>query len=493
MLKEIILGSIVGIVIFCSIQGYNIFPIVVILLLIGFLLFLLKKNNILNFNADQKYACQTEMEFSQIGGLFKAKRELIEALDFIVEEKSISRLGIRPIKGLLLTGPPGTGKTLLAKAAASYTDSVFLSASGSEFIEMYAGVGAQRIRSLFKKATETALNQKKNRAVIFIDEIEVLGCKRGQNSNHMEYDQTLNELLVKMDGLNKIDENLKILIMGATNRVDLIDEALLRPGRFDRIVQVDLPDKEARYQILKIHTANKPLTKNLDLKQIAAETFGFSGAHLESVANEAAILALRENSIVIENKHFNEAIDKVMLGEKTDRKLTAEERYRIAIHETGHALISEHIKPQSVSHVTITPRSNALGYLRQKPKEDSHLYTKEQIENQIKILLAGASAEEIVFGSKSTGASNDYKKALQLAKDLVFNGMSNIGIVCTEDLNKNLLVREYQTILKKQEKDVFSVLNKRKNLLVTLGNKLLKDESIMGEQLTSFINQSQLN
>ncbi|NLA27049.1 MAG: AAA family ATPase, partial [Firmicutes bacterium] len=301
-----------------------------------------------------------QISFSEIGGQEVAKKELLEALDFVNKPQEIRHMGIRPLKGVMLVGPPGTGKTLLARAAASYTGSSFVSVAGSEFIEIYAGVGAQRVRQLFKKCRSKALKEGRKNAILFIDEIDILGGKRGRHSSHLEYDQTLNQLLVEMDGLDG-NSDTPILVIGATNRPEALDRALLRPGRFDRTVQVDLPDLEGREQILRLHLHNKPVAEGISLERIARETFGFSGAHLESLANESAILALREGRSSISEKDLFEAVDKVILGEKLERKPDEEELWRIAVHETGHALIGEALKPGSVSQVTITPRGKALG------------------------------------------------------------------------------------------------------------------------------------
>ena len=265
-----------GVLLFAALIGINVLPYV---LLLGLLVIMGRRfgwqgigqgTGVLLSHAAQVPA----ISFADIGGQATAKQELLEALDFINQDEATRRLGIRPLKGLLLIGPPGTGKTLLAKAAASYTDSAFLAASGSEFVEMYAGVGAQRVRQLFQRARDIARRQGKTKAVIFVDEIDVLGGHRGQHSSHLEYDQTLNQLLVEMDGINE-DESIRLLVIGATNRADLLDAALLRPGRFDRLVRVDLPDKEARLQILQLHTRNKPLGADVDLAQLAEETYGF--------------------------------------------------------------------------------------------------------------------------------------------------------------------------------------------------------------------------
>ena len=427
-----------------------------------------------------------EISFDEIGGQDSAIKELKEALDFIRNHHEIKQLGIRPLKGIIMTGPPGTGKTLMARAAASYTDSVFVSASGSDFVEMYAGVGAQRVRKIFQTARDAAVKQKKKNAIIFIDEIEVLASKRGQNSSHMEYDQTLNALLVEMDGL-KIDDNVRLLIMAATNRVDMMDPALLRPGRFDRQVKVDLPDKKGRLEILKLHTRNKPLVRNVDLSQIAKETFGFSGAHLESLANEAAILAMREGLKEIEHRHFHEAVDKVIMGEKLDRRPNPEELKRVAVHETGHALVSELARPGSVSALTVTSRGGALGYMRQNPEDDTYLYTKEYLENQIAVMLAGALAEEVVYGNRSTGASNDYEKALHIAQTIIKAGMSRVGVVSLEDLPGELKHTVVSEILQEQEQRVMVYMIAHKGFLISTMDVLLEKEKISGEEFRSLL------
>ncbi len=358
MNKEIVIGLGLAGIIFLFINGINLLPM---LLLAALVFFLFRTTGIPGL--DRRFAPVVAgssgsippVTFNDIGGQGAAKKELLEALDFIANQDTVKHLGIRPLKGILLTGPPGTGKTMLAKAAANYTGSVFLATSGSEFIEVYAGVGAQRVREIFRKARDLSRREKKDSAIVFIDEIEVMGGRRGKHQNHLEYDQTLNQLLVEMDGLS-VDDEIRVLVIGATNRADLLDEALMRPGRFDRVVRVDLPDREGRRQILALHTRNKPLAADVDLDQIAKEAFGFSGAHLESLANEAAILAMRSGEKEITAQHFIEAIDKVIMGEKLDRRPGNEERYRIAVHEAGHAVVGEILRPGSVSNITVASR-----------------------------------------------------------------------------------------------------------------------------------------
>lgn len=423
--------------------------------------------------------------FDDIGGQESAKRELREGLEFMNELTHVKNLGIRPLKGLLLVGPPGTGKTMLAKAAANHTNSVFISVSGSEFVEVYAGVGAKRIRQVFSNARKQA-KKTTGSAVVFIDEIDVLGGQRGKNFSHLEYDQTLNQLLVEMDGVSATDD-IRVLVIAATNRVDLLDPALLRPGRFDRTIRVDLPEKDGRLRILQIHTCNKPLADDVDLDVIAQETYGFSGAHLESLANEAAILALRSSEKRVRMAHFREAIEKVMMGEKMDRRPSTAELERIAVHEIGHGLIGETVRPGSVSSVAITSRSNALGYVRNTPENDMYLYTREYLEDQIKICLAGCIAEELVFGSRSTGAANDFEQAFTLARRMIDSGMSELGIVSRDDLPRTVYNRALTQIISRQEELVRAQLKNKEDLISRAGGELVRRERISGDELREML------
>jgi ATP-dependent metalloprotease FtsH len=486
--KEILAGILLSLIAFLGYSGYDVIPIIVIIGMGTLLYYLLGKKGVLNSNFIGAEVSHNPVYFDDIGGQKPAILEIQEALEFMRQVDKFKAMGIRPLKGILLTGPPGTGKTLLAKASATFTDSVFITASGSEFIEMYAGVGAQRVRNLFQSAKKQAKKMKKNSAVIFIDEIEVIGGKRGSHSSHLEYDQTLNQLLVEMDGM-KTDQDLQILLMGATNRADLIDDALLRPGRFDRIINVDLPDVTGRLQILKIHTANKPLSKDADLGIIAKETFGFSGAQLESLCNEAAIYAMREESEVIETRHLKEAIDKVMMGEKAEKAPTLEEKKRIAYHESGHALISEICAKNSVAYVTITSRGKALGYMRQAPASDIYLYTKEYLESQINIALAGALTEEIVFGSKSSGSLNDFKQAVKLARQIIDCGLSGLGIIDNDSVSKQLIHDEVRKIIQTQEETTANELRERLKILDQMVEILLEHEYISGEDLQKILKE----
>lgn len=291
-----------------------------------------------------------------------------------------------------------------------------------------------------------------------------------------------------MDGLSSYD-SIRLLVIAATNRKELLDPALLRPGRFDRHILVDLPDKSARLEILKLHTRNKPLHKEVSLEQIAEETFGFSGAQLESVANEAAIYALRENQTWIESRHFQMAIDKVMMGEMTDRKATQEEKERVAVHELGHALVAELVQPGSVSQVALTPRGQALGYVRQHPGEDRYLYTREQLENQIRVCLAGAAAEEFHLGNRSTGAKNDYEKATYYTKSMIECGLSELGIIEPELINKEVLHQEITSILNRLFQETLEMIRAYQVTFEKGLQILLKEEVLHGDEFRNMLEE----
>ena len=484
---ETALGLSVGLIVYLGIRGYNVMPV---FFMAGLVLMLSQTSQLKNMSTKKVTTASSStvpgVRFEDIGGQSSAKKELLEAIDFITNREQIKKMGIRPLKGILLTGPPGTGKTLLAKAAAHHTGSVFMAAAGSDFVEMYAGVGAQRVRDLFRKAREGARREKKSSAMIFIDEIDVLGARRGSHASHMEYDQTLNALLVELDGI-VVDDEVQVLIMGATNRVDMLDPALLRPGRFDRVVNVDLPDKEGRLAILQLHTKGKPLAPGVNLEDLARQTFGFSGAHIESLANEAAILALRDGLEQIQMRHLVEAVDKVILGEKLDRKPTPEEKQRVAIHETGHALVGEWTEPGSVSTVTITPRGRAMGYVRTNPSDDRYLYTRPLLEAQIAVALAGFAAEEVVLGEGSTGASGDFARATDLARRIVQGGMSELGIVDSETTSRSQEGEVIQKIIREQQARVRWFVEQRRTVLEQVAAVLMADEVISGDTLRAML------
>lgn len=480
MKLEIMVGTLLALLVFLFFIGYDITPILIFTFL-GILFYLMiQKKGLIRQEGFKEIAATGNFKFESIGGQDIAKQELKEALEFLINSEDINKRGIRPLKGILLTGPPGTGKTLLAKAAANYSDAVFLATSGSQFIEMYAGVGAQRVRKIFQSAREKGKKYNKDRAIIFIDEIDVLGAQRGSHASHMEYDQTLNQFLVELDGLSG-NQDINILVIGATNRPDLLDSALLRPGRFDRQVKVDVPTLTGRLEILKLHTANKKLGSDVSLLEIAKETYGFSGAHLESVTNEAAILAMRANLDFITQQQFKDAIDKVLLGEKIADKNNKEVLHRVAIHETGHAIISEIIRPNSVSQVTVTSRGNALGYVRQNQEDDHKLFTAVELRNQIKVCLAGAVAEEICLGEKSTGAGNDFQQAVKIAKTIVNNGLSPLGVVSVEDLPSEKLNNIIQEIINEEESQVTKIIKENVIKLTEIAALLEEEEKISGE------------
>lgn len=485
-MKEALLGMSLAIVIFMALIGLNVIPVILIIVLVAFFYFFMLNQGSIKFEEIGVGSRKgIGIDFEDIGGQDSAVNELKEALQFVVKPEDIYHMGIRPLRGVLLVGPPGTGKTLMARAAANYTGSAFTAASGSEFIEVYAGVGAKRIRKLFNDARKKAHKEKKRSAIIFIDELDILGGKRGSHSSHLEYDQTLNQLLVEMDGISGNQEPY-VLLIGATNRADMLDPALLRPGRFDRQVQVGLPDKHGRKTILDIHTRNKPISNKEILDEMARATFGFSGAHLESLTNEAAILALREGSSAIENQHFREAIDKVIMGEKLDRRPTPIEMERISIHESGHALVSEVLEPGTVSSLTIVPRGKALGFMRKAPQDDQYLYTRDELDRQIMVMLAGALAEEIKYGNRSTGARNDFSQAWKLAREIVESGLSSLGIISGDDIPGETLYKECHKIIGDLEKITLDMLKKMEHSLYALAKYLVEEESIDREHFLKF-------
>jgi cell division protease FtsH len=487
--KEILLGSIPVLILFLVFLGVNVIPLVFMSAILGTFLYMNRARSGMNVGSERKTRSKQPsfLTFEDIGGQDRAKRELQEALDFLIRAEDIKKLGIRPMKGILLTGPPGTGKTLMAKAAAHYTNSVFLAASGSEFVEMYVGVGASRVRDLFKEARAKAIKENKESAIVFIDEIDVIGGQRA-GGQQREYDQTLNQLLTEMDGIHT-SENPRVLIMAATNRKEMLDSALLRPGRFDRHIEVDLPDKKGRMHILNIHSKNKPLAEDVNLEMIAQETFHFSGAQLESVMNEAAIYAMRENSELITQKHLSLAVDKVMMGEKTDRESTKEERERVAIHELGHAIAAEVLKPGSVSQVALSPRGKALGYVRHNPQQDQYLYTKEQIEQQIMVALGGAVAEEMFYGGRSTGSRNDFEQSLNMVRTMMDSGLTKLGIIDRDMVTKEELMKENASILEELTASTREMLEQYRQVFEQSLDILIREETLTGEQFRQLLRE----
>ncbi|TGY54749.1 ATP-dependent metallopeptidase FtsH/Yme1/Tma family protein [Ligilactobacillus murinus] len=362
-----------------------------------------------------------KVRFSDVAGAEEEKQELVEVVEFLRDPRKFLSLGARIPSGVLLEGPPGTGKTLLAKAVAGEAGVPFFSISGSDFVEMFVGVGASRVRDLFENAKKSAP------AIIFIDEIDAVGRRRGNGmgGGHDEREQTLNQLLVEMDGFEG-DEG--VIVMAATNRSDVLDPALLRPGRFDRKILVGRPDVKGREAILKVHAKNKPLAKDVDLKIIAKQTPGFVGADLENLLNEAALLAARRNKKAIDASDIDEAEDRVIAGPaKRDRVISKKERETVAYHEAGHTIVGLVLNDARVVHkVTIVPRGRAGGYAIMLPKEDQMLLSKKDMQEQIAGLMGGRAAEELIFGQQSSGASNDFQQATQLARAMVTEyGMSD--------------------------------------------------------------------
>lgn len=366
-------------------------------------------------------AKENKVRFSDVAGEEEEKQELVEVVEFLKNPKKFTRLGAKIPSGVLLEGPPGTGKTLLAKAVAGEAGVPFFSISGSDFVEMFVGVGASRVRDLFDQAKKAAPS------IIFIDEIDAIGRRRGSGmgGGHDEREQTLNQLLVEMDGFNG-DEG--VIVMAATNRADVLDPALLRPGRFDRKILVGAPDVKGREAILRVHARNKPLGPDVDLKEIAKQTPGFVGADLANLLNEAALLAARRNENEISAANVDEAEDRVIAGPaKRDRVVSPKERETVAYHEAGHTIVGLVLNDARVVHkVTIVPRGRAGGYAIMLPREDQMLMSKKNAEEQIAGLMGGRAAEEIIFHSQSSGASNDFEQATQIARAMVTQyGMSD--------------------------------------------------------------------
>ncbi len=423
--------------------------------------------------------------FNDVAGLDEVKEELIEIIDFIKNPEKYHKMGAKIPKGLLFYGPPGTGKTLLAQAIAGETESAFFPVSGSEFVEKYVGVGAKRVRALFEKAKKEAPG------VIFIDEIDAIGAKRSTESNN-EKDQTLNQLLVEMDGFNS---EQTVIVVGATNRLDLLDEALLRPGRFDRHMFIGNPDVRAREEIFKVHIKNKPIDPLVDIKKLAKRTHGMSGAHLSNIANEAAILAVRHNKKIIGIDEFNQAIEKVIAGlQRKNAVIIEKEKKTVSFHEAGHALMGKLLNTDLVSKISIIPRGEALGYVMYSPEEDRYLTTGEELKNKIKVLLGGRAAEKIVFGEVSTGAKDDLKKANSIAYQMVCEyGMSALGNrVFESSLIKNcypMIDNEIKSIIDESYDGSLDHLQKNIDLLHKIANVLYEKETLTGEELDLIIQE----
>lgn len=415
--------------------------------------------------ADKK---ANRVRFSDVAGAEEEKQELVEVVEFLKDPRRFVELGARIPAGVLLEGPPGTGKTLLAKAVAGEAGVPFYSISGSDFVEMFVGVGASRVRDLFETAKKNAP------AIIFIDEIDAVGRQRGagMGGGHDEREQTLNQLLVEMDGF---DGNEGVIVIAATNRSDILDPALLRPGRFDRQILVGRPDVKGREAILRVHARNKPMADDVDLKVVAQQTPGFAGADLENVLNEAALVAARRNKKKIDASDIDEAEDRVIAGPaKKDRVISKKEREMVAYHEAGHTIVGLVLSRARVVHkVTIIPRGRAGGYMIALPKEDQFLMTKEDMFEQIVGLLGGRTAEEIIFNVQSTGASNDFEQATALARSMVTEyGMSDrLGPVQYEGNHQVFVGRDYGQTKAYSEQVAFEIDQEVRKILMEAHDK----------------------
>lgn len=486
---------------------FNVICSVVIILLFVFMFFSARggKNNGFTKNPARIESLneKDKVKFSEVAGAVEEKAELEELVDFLKNPHKFIALGARIPKGILLVGPPGTGKTLLAKAVAGEAGVPFFSISGSDFVELYVGVGASRVRDLFDQA-------KKNKpCIIFIDEIDAVGRKRGagMGGGHDEREQTLNQLLVEMDGFGK---NEGVIMIAATNRPDILDPALLRPGRFDRQVVVSLPDVRGRQEILKVHTRNKPLADTVDLEALAKTTAGYSGADLENVMNEAAIFAARREHTEIKQEDLEDANVKVMMGsEKRSRVISDSEKRLTAFHEAGHAVLAHIVdKTSVVNQVSIIPRGRAGGYTMYFPKEDSMYMSRNEMLDRIIVLLGGRVAEELTSDDITTGASNDLERATEIARDMVARyGMSaNIGPVSYHSDDEVFLGRDFahsqkyseetaskidnevKAIMTSQYEAAKKLLSENSKQLTAVAELLIKEETINGEQFVACLN-----
>ena len=436
---------------------------------------------------------KVKVRFSDVAGAEEEKQELVEVVEFLKDPRKFTALGARIPAGVLLEGPPGTGKTLLAKAVAGEANVPFFSISGSEFVEMFVGVGASRVRDLFENAKKNAP------AIIFIDEIDAVGRQRGtgMGGGHDEREQTLNQLLVEMDGFEGTEG---VIVIAATNRSDVLDPALLRPGRFDRQILVGRPDVKGREAILKVHARNKKLAKEVDLKVIAQQTPGFSGAELENLLNEAALVAARRDKTAIDKLDVDEAHDRVIAGPaKKDRAISEKERKMVAFHEAGHTIVGMVLSDARVVHkVTIVPRGRAGGYAIMLPKEDRFLMTKKELFEQVVGLLGGRAAEEFIFNEKTTGASNDFEQATGIVRSMIteYGMYDELGTVQYEGNHQVFIGRDYgqtkaysdqvafeidnavRSIMKEAYTQALQILEEHKEQLTLIAEKLLELETL---------------
>jgi cell division protease FtsH len=438
--------------------------------------------------AAKTISSDSKTTWADVAGLQEAKEELQEVVDFLREPRRFERLGARVPKGILLYGPPGTGKTLLAKAIASEAGAKFYMQSASAFVEMFAGLGAARIRKLFEEARKNAP------AIVFIDELDAVGASRSGHSFNRENDQTLNQLLVELDGFEAREE---VVVMGASNRLQDLDTALLRPGRFDRQVLIAAPDLAGREEILGVHTRGKPLAADVDLKLIARQTAGLTGAELENIANEAAIFAGREQQQFVHHGHFDAAMERVVAGLQKRRVVSEKEKRILAYHEGGHALMSHLVGDLlPVQKVTIISRGQALGYTLNLPSEERYLHTSEEFQDLLKVFLAGRAAEQVVFGRITNGAANDLEKVTELARAMVFEyGMSSSVTSRTMRADNYALSEETKRVRDQEQarltdaayEDAQRLLRKHRSALDRVANALLEKETLDREELDALL------
>ncbi len=480
-----------------------------VLIMVGVFLFFFSKMNAGGNNkafdfakSRAKIQSNVKVRFKDVAGCDEEKEEVREIIDYLKNPKQFTDMGARIPKGLLMVGPPGTGKTLLAKAVAGEADVPFFSISGSDFVEMFVGTGASRVRDMFKKAQQAAP------CIVFIDEIDAVGRQRGagMGGGNDEREQTLNQLLVEMDGMG---ENKGIVIIAATNRPDVLDPALLRSGRFDRQITVNLPDKKGREAILRVHARNKKLSKDISLENLAQRTPGFSGADLENVLNEGAILAVRDHRKMITMDDLDEAIDRVMMGPaKKSKKYNEDDKRLVSYHEAGHAVIGIKLEDADmVQKVTIIPRGDAGGYNLMTPREEKYFHRKREYMAQITGLLGGRVAEELVFGEISAGAVNDIEKITKIAKNMVrVFGMSSLGPIQYADPQGNVFLgrdynngnnysagvaaeidKEVRKIVDECYADCKRILSENRDLLDLIANSLFEEETLTKEQINNLV------
>lgn len=486
--------------------------IVPVVLIIGFFYLMMRQAQGSNMKAMsfgksrvKAYDSNRRITFKDVAGLVEPKQELEEVVDFLRNPGRFTAIGAEIPKGVLLVGPPGTGKTLLAKAIAGEAKVPFFAMSASEFVEMFVGVGASRVRDLFQKA------KRNSPCIVFIDELDAIGRQRGSGlgGSHDEREQTLNQILVEMDGF---ETDANVIVIGATNRPDVLDSALLRPGRFDRRITVNLPNKDERVAVLEIHSQNKPMAKDVDFARIAAITTGFSSADLKNVINEAAILAVRDGKKTISHYHIREAVERVAMGpERKSHRYTDAERRMTAYHESGHAIIS-HILPEAdeVEKITIIPRGIAGGYTLTNPPDDRHYVSEKHFAANLAVLMGGWVAEELVFNEMTTGASGDLKTATKIARDMVTRyGMSKtlgprtfgeheelifLGREISEQRNyseevASLIDREVLKLVNKAGETARNLLKAYRAVLDGLAEELLQKESLDKVAFTELFNR----